>query len=395
MRQVAVTGMGIVCGIGSSVPAFWRALCEGRSAVADATRFGTGGIRSPRVVEAAPFPEDNIPAWLSRVDKMAFYAAREALADSGLGKLPADAGVSVGTGVGGLPESEEAYFDILDHGRLSGHLKKFLNHLPATTADNLSTLLGLRGPRASVANACSSSTASLGQAWLWIASGEADLVLAGGADALTRLTVGGFNTLRVVSQDRPRPFDRERDGMVVGEGAAFLVMESLERALSRRARVLAVVEGYGLSSDAHHATQPHPEGAGALACMRQCLSVAGVAPEEVDHVNAHGTATIANDASEARAISALLKERASIVPVVSIKGAVGHCLGAAGALEAVATVLAIANQEVPPCAGFRSADSAAGLRVPAERERLEIRHAISLNLAFGGNDAALLFGRPA
>lgn len=395
MRQVAVTGIGIVCGIASSPPAFWRALCEGRSAVADATRFDTGGIRSPRVVEAAPFPEDNIPAWLSRVDSMAFYAAREALADSGLGKLPADTGVSVGTGVGGLPESEEAYFDILGHGGLSGHLGTFLNHLPATTADNLATLLDLRGPRASVVNACSSSTASLGQAWLWIASGEAERVLAGGADALTRLTVGGFNTLRVVSQDRPRPFDRERDGMVVGEGAAFLVLESLERALDRGARVLAMIEGYGLSSDAHHATQPHPEGAGALACLRQCLSVAGVTPEEVDHVNAHGTATIANDTSEARAISELLKERTSIVPVVSIKGAVGHCLGAAGALEAAATVLAIANQEVPPCAGFKSADSAAGLHIPTERESLEIRHAISLNMAFGGNNAALLFGRPA
>ena len=284
--------------------------------------------------------------------------------------------------------------DILGRGGLSKHLRKFLVHLPATTADNLAAFFDLHGPRASVVNACSSSTASLGQAWLWIASGEAECVLAGGADALARLTVGGFNTLRVVSLDRPRPFDRERDGMVVGEGAAFLVLESLEYAFGRGARVLAILEGYGLSSDAHHATQPHPEGAGALACMRQCLSVAGVEAREVDHVNAHGTGTAANDCAEARAIAELLKDRAAMVPVVSIKGAVGHCLGAAGALESAATVLSILNQEIPPCAGFRSAEPAVKLRIPTQRESLPIRHAISLNMAFGGNNAALLFGRP-
>ncbi len=395
MRKAVVTGIGVVCGLGASPVEFWNALCEGRSAVADVTRFAAEGMRSRRVVEVAPFPEDDIPPGLSRVDRMALYAAREAIKDTGLDKLPSETGASVGTGVGGLPESEEAYFETLGNGRLSKHLRKFLDHLPATTADNLSALLNLHGPRASVVNACSSSTASLGQAWLWISSGEAECVLAGGSDALARLTVGGFNTLRVVSLDRPRPFDKERDGMVVGEGAAFFVIESLERALSRGARVLATLEGYGLSSDAHHATQPHPEGAGALACLRQCLSVAGVRAEEVDHVNAHGTGTVANDAAEARAIAELLGGRAGLVPVVSIKGAAGHCLGAAGALEAAATVLGIVNQEVPPCAGFESADPAVKLRVPRQRQSLAIRHAISLSMAFGGNNAAILFGRPA
>ncbi len=394
MRSVAVTGMGIVCGLGASPREFWSALCDGRSAVADVTRFDAGGIRSRKVAEAVAFPEEGIPQTLSRVDRMAIYAARQALAGSGLAAWPDSTGVSVGTGVSGLPENEEAYYKILGGERLSRHLRNFLGHLPATTADNMASFFNLRGPRASVVNACSSSTASIGQAWLWVASGEAECALAGGADALTRLTVGGFNSLRVVSVERPRPFDRKRDGMAVGEGAAFFVLEPLERASSRGAEILALVEGYGLSSDAHHATQPQPEGAGALECMRQCLLVAGMSAGEVDHVNAHGTATVANDGAEAMAIERLLGERAPRVPVVSIKGAVGHCLGAAGAIEAAAAILAIVHQEVPPCAGFESAGPGAGIRIPRKRERVEIRHALSLNMAFGGNNAAILLGRP-
>ncbi len=394
MRSVAVTGMGIVCGLGASPLEFWSALCEGRSAVADIARFEAGGVRSRKVAEAAAFPEENIPRELSRVDKMAIYAAVQALASSGLGAWPEETGVSVGTGVSGLPENEEAYYKLLGGERLSRHLRNFLGHLPATTADNLASFFNLRGPRASVVNACSSSTASIGQAWLWVASGEAECALAGGADALSRLTVGGFNSLRVVSMERPRPFDQKRDGMVVGEGAAFFVLEPEERASSRGADILALMEGYGLSSDAHHATQPQPEGAGALECMRQCLLIAGKSADDVGHVNAHGTATVANDGAEAIAIARLLGERAPRVPVVSIKGAVGHCLGAAGALEAASAIMAIVHQEVPPCAGFESAGPGVKIHVPRERERAEIRHALSLNMAFGGNNAAVLFGRP-
>ncbi len=393
MRAAAVTGLGLVCGLGATPEDLWRALCDGRSAVGDLTRFPAEGLRSRRVVEAVSFPRAGIPPGLSQVDAMAFYAVGEALRSAGLERPPAGAGVSVGTGVGGLPESEAAFFEHLDTGRLTPHVRDFLSHLPAMAADRIAARYGLEGPRASVVNACSSSTVSLGQAWLWIASGEADFVLAGASDALTRLTVGGFNTLRVVTLDRPRPFDGGRSGMVVGEGAAFFVLESEARAEARGAKVLAWLEGYGLSSDAHHATQPHPEGAGALACLRQCLATAGLGPEALDHVNAHGTATPANDRAEAKALGELLGGRAPEVPVTSIKGAIGHCLCAAGALEAAAVVLALVHQEVPPCAGLDDLELGVELHVPRRTERRTLRHALSLNLAFGGNNAAVLFRR--
>jgi len=393
VRPAAVTGLGLVCGLGATPGEFWEALCEGRSAVRDLTRLPAEGLRSARVVEAVPFPGEEEPGRLSRVDRMALYAAGQALADAGLPALPEGAGVAIGTGVGGLPESEAAYGRFLATGRVAPHLREYFGHLPATTADVLAERLVVTGPRASVVNACSSSTAALGQALLWLASGETGCVLAGASDALSRLTVGGFNTLRVVSPDRPRPFDRNRSGMVVGEAAAFLVLEDLERARARGARILALFEGYGLSADAHHATQPHPEGAGALACLRQALACAGIGPDDVDHVNAHGTATPANDGAEARALAALLGPRVCEVPVVSIKGAVGHCLGAAGALEAAAVVLALTHQEVPPNTGLEEQDPAVTLRVPVRRSPCALRHALSLNLAFGGNNAALVFGR--
>jgi 3-oxoacyl-[acyl-carrier-protein] synthase II len=393
VKPAAITGIGLLCGLGATPESFWESLCEGLSAVGDVTQFSGEGLRSCRVVEAAPFPEETPHPELARVERMALYASREALRSAGLEALPAGAGVAIGTGTGGLAVSEAAYGEYLRTGLLSPHLRDYFAHLPSTTADILAAHFAATGPRASVVNACSSSTVALGQALLWLAAGETDCVLAGAADALSKLTVGGFNSLRVVSPERPRPFDKNRSGMVVGEAAVFFVLETPERARARGVRVLALLEGYGLSSDAHHATQPHPEGAGALACLKQALDGAGVGPAEVDHVNAHGTATPANDAAEAKALAALLGERVSSVPVVSIKGAVGHCLGAAGAVEAAATVLALLHQEVPPNTGLLELDPGVALRVPVRREPCDMRHAVSINLAFGGNNAALVFGR--
>jgi 3-oxoacyl-(acyl-carrier-protein) synthase len=234
---------------------------------------------------------------------------------------------------------------------------------------------------------------AIGLGGLWIASGRCECVLAGASDALSRLTVGGFNALRVVSPDRPKPFDRNRSGMVIGEGAAFLVLESPESARARGARPLATLDGVGLSADAFHATAPQPDGEGALRAIRQALEMAGAGSGDVDHVNAHGTATPSNDAAEAQALLALLGDRAGKVPVTSIKGAVGHCLGAAGALEAVAAVLSLLHQRVPPCAGFADSDPAIPLWVPTAAVSMSLRLVLSVNLAFGGNNAALLFGR--
>jgi 3-oxoacyl-(acyl-carrier-protein) synthase len=389
MRPVWVTGIGIISAIGSDAASFWEGLIAGRSGVGDLTRFPPGDMRCPRVIEC-PDPGGPFP---NLADRLALKAAREALAQAGLARLPDGAGIALGAGVGGLPESEEAYLRFLEGAPFSSCLKTFASHLPATTADVLGAELGGCGPRISVANACTSSTAAIGLGGLWVASGECGCVLAGASDALSRLTVGGFNCLRLVSPDRPRPFDKERSGMVIGEGAAFLVLESPEAAGARGARPMAILEGLGLSADAFHTTAPHPEGEGALRAMRQALEAAGIEPADVDHVNAHGTATPSNDPAEGKAIAALLGPRTATVPVTSIKGAVGHCLGAAGALEAVASVLSLVHQTVPPCAGFCTPDPAIPLLIPEKPIAMSLRHILSVNLAFGGNNAAILLGR--
>jgi 3-oxoacyl-[acyl-carrier-protein] synthase II len=386
---VWITGIGAWNALGRNAGEFWEALAAGKSGVGDLVRFAPGDMRCPRVA-ACPDPGGPFP---NRADNLALVAAREALVGAGLTSLPDGAGIALGAGVGGLPESEEAYIAFLETGRLSDHLRDFTGHLPATTADVLGREFGGGGPRISVANACTSSTVAIGLGGLWVEEGECDLVLAGASDALSRLTVGGFNCLRVVSADRPKPFDKNRNGMVIGEGAAFLVLESSRHAVARGARPLAVLEGVGLSADAHHATAPQPDGEGALAAMRQALAAAGAGPETVDHVNAHGTATPSNDLAEGKALAALLGERTPRVPVTSIKGAVGHCLGAAGAMEAVAAVLALVHQTVPPCAGFAETDPAIPLWVPREAVAMPLQRVLSVNLAFGGNNAALSLGR--
>jgi 3-oxoacyl-(acyl-carrier-protein) synthase len=388
-RNVWITGLGVWSALGPDASSFWAGLSAGKSGAADLERFPPGDMRCPRV---AACPDPGGP-YRNRTDNLAVAAAREALLQAGLTGLPDGAGIALGAGVGGLPESEEAYIAFLGTGRLADHLRDFTGHVPATTADVLGREFGGGGPRISVANACTSSTAAIGLGGLWVEEGECDVVLAGASDALSRLTVGGFNCLRVVSPDRPRPFDRNRNGMVIGEGAAFLVLESEAHARSRGARPLAVLEGAGFSADAFHATAPQPDGEGALRAMRQALAAAGAGPETVDHVNAHGTATQANDLAEAKALLSLFGERAPRIPVTSIKGAVGHCLGAAGAVEAAAAVLALVHQTVPPCAGFAEADPAIPLWVPRESVPMSLRRVLSVNLAFGGNNAALCFGR--
>jgi 3-oxoacyl-[acyl-carrier-protein] synthase II len=391
-RRVAVTGAGILCALGDGCDTVWKNLLSGICGVKPLTRFPAGDMRSPMCAEVAPFEEPGCEG-VGFADTMAIHTAREALSSAGLASLPPGSGVAVGTGVSGLPESEEAYLAHLSGASLAPAMRPFARHLPATAADLLAARFGADGPLLSVVNACSSSTVAIGQAGEWVASGECECALAGASDALSRLTMGGFNILRVVSRDRPRPFDKNRSGMVIGEGGAFLVLEALDRAVARGACILATLDGMGLSCDALHATAPDTEGRGALAALRQCLDKSGTPVGELDHINAHGTGTGPNDKAEGAAIRALLRERADEVPVISVKGAMGHCLGAAGALEAVITVLSLSHQTVPPSVGFQEADPDIPLHVPRAPIAMPLRKAISLSLAFGGNNAAILFGR--
>lgn len=388
-EKIYVTGLGCFCSIGSDVNSFWKNLLAGDSGVAILHRFPPEDVRSPMVAEA-PEPGGKEAA---RVDRMAIRASDEALEQAGFHSLPDGAGIAVGASVGGLPESEEAYRAFLKDGCLRGKLRPFLSHRPSNTSDVLALKWNANGPRATIVNACASGTAAIGLAASWIRSGETDCVLAGGCDALARLTVGGFNILRLVSEEKPKPFDANRSGMVVGEGTAFLVLESAAGARSRNHTPLATLDGWGFSSDGYHVTAPHPKGDGALQAMRETLRVAGVNHEWIDHVNAHGTGTIANDASEALAIERLLEERVSEVPVVSIKGAVGHTLAAAGAIEAVAATMSLLNQRVPPNTGLETAGGGISLLLPTKTEERPLRSVLSVNLAFGGNNTAILFGR--
>ncbi|MEJ2368214.1 MAG: beta-ketoacyl-[acyl-carrier-protein] synthase family protein [Acidobacteriota bacterium] len=388
MTSVAVTGLGVVSPIGAGPESFWAALCEGRSGVSDVRAFPTAGMRCPRAAECPPAePCEN------RVAALGFEAARQAVASAGLDSMPDGAALIMGTSVGGLPESEEAYLRALKKGRRLGGIRPYLNHCPSASTDLIAHKLHQNGPRITVANACSSGTAALGEAWLMVGTGEVDCALAGAADALARLTVGGFNCLRVVTSDVPRPFDKDREGMAVGEGAAFLVLENMERARRRGADILATLEGYGVSSDAYHATAPDPTGGGPLRCMRQAMEAAGIDVDSLGYINAHGTGTRANDDAEGRALAALLGERAGAIPVVSIKGALGHALGAAGGFEAAACVLALRRQTVPPCTGHRMKEPDLPLFVPTRPLRRSINYVLSINLAFGGNNAALVWRR--
>lgn len=388
-EKVCVTGLGCFCSIGSTVSSFWKNLLAGDSGVGILDRFPREDIRSPMAAEA-PEPGGEETA---RVDRMALRASGEALKEAGFGMLPDGAGIALGASVGGLPESEETYRAFLEDGRLHGRLRPFLSHCPSNTSDLLALRWKANGPRATIVNACASGTAALGLASSWIRSGETDCVIAGGCDALARLTVGGFNILRLVSEDKPKPFDANRSGMVVGEGAAFLVLESAAGAASRNHPPLATIDGWGFSSDGYHVTAPHPEGDGALQAMRETLRVAGVNREWIDHVNAHGTGTKANDDAEAVAIGRLLGGRVSKVPVVSIKGAVGHTLGAAGAIEAVAATMSLLHQRVPPNTNLEIVSDNISLFLPRKTEERRLRSVLSVNLAFGGNNAAVLFGR--
>jgi 3-oxoacyl-[acyl-carrier-protein] synthase II len=329
---------------------------------------------------------------LSRSDALALVAAAEAVAQSGADV--SGGGAYIGESACGTLTSEALYVDArrradtADHDRLD--LGPILVHEGANTLDRLADVFGLQGPTLSFMTACSSAANAIGLAADVIRTGRCDVMLAGGADSLSRIAFNGFCSLKVVSPDGPRPFDRERQGMMVGEGAGVLVLESIERARTRGAKILGCVSGYGHSCDAHHLTAPHPEGKGAVAAMREAVSMAGVQPSDIGYINAHGTATLDNDKTEARAIHEVFSD--APVPVSSTKRYMGHTLAAAGGLEAVVALWALDRQALPANLGLRDALEDAKLDlVTTTREAPGLRHVLSNSFGFGGNNAALVF----
>ena len=399
MRRVVITGIGSVNGFGAGVPAFLAALREGACAIGEMTLFPTAGFRTHR---AAVAPDPVVPASvpaplarrLSRSDRLALVAAKEAWEGSGVGeaRLARERiAVVIGGTTGGMLEAEETL-----RRRRAGEIARMpagrLLAMPVhSTADALASLFDCRGSRLTVATACSSSANSLGLAVDLIQEGRADAALAGGTDAHCKMTYAGFNALQALDPDVCRPFDRRRAGLSLGEGAAMFVLEEAAHAGRRGAEIFAELAGYGTSADAHHMTAPDPEGRGAVAAMRRALAAAGVAADEVDYVNAHGTGTPQNDPIETRAIKAVFGDRAREILVSSTKSQTGHCLGAAGAIEILATALGMRHGFAPPTVNLEEPDAECDLDyVPGTARERRLCVALSNSYGFGGNNTSVV-----
>lgn len=392
-----LTGSGVVSPFGGGVEAFWRGLCAGGSAIGPLRGFAVAGLDG---VLAAEVPAGAVDGWLTaaerahleRVDQHALAAAREALADAGLELAaldPTRIAVVVGTSLGAMPIGER--YQRARHDGAPFDARRLLGMPYAATAPRLARALGARGPVLSPSIACASGTQAVGLARELIALDRADVVIAGGAEALCELVVAGFACLRATTATAVRPFDARRDGLALGEGAALVVVESAAHAERRGAAAAVEVAGAGLSADAVHMTAPARDGAGAARAMRAALADAGVGPDAVDVISAHGTGTVFNDAMEMAAIPGVCGAAAIRVPVSGIKGAIGHTLAAAGAFEAVLCARILREGVVPPTAGCEELDPACALDVVrGAARRVDARVALSTSSAFAGNNAAVV-----
>ena len=398
-RRVAITGIGIVSALGVTREATWAGLVSGACGIKPVTVLDTEGYRS-RVAAEVSTPD--ISAWLtplerrrwSRGDQFGAVAAAEAMDDAGLldGRIERSRiGVFLGAGTSDLIRNERYQHTTAIRGIEHARPSDAWNHFSSTPVDVIASALHLEGPRSCIVAACASSTIAIGQAADAVRSGRVDAAVSGGTDALARLTFSGFNALRLMDPEPCRPFDRGRAGMNIGEGAGILVLEDMEAARARGAHIYGELAGYAFACEAFHPTAPEPDGAPVRAIMLNALTDAGVDPDRVDHINAHGTATTQNDRAEARAFRSVFGERTREVPVTSLKSILGHCLGAAGALEAAALALTVSRGAIPPTIHHTETDTDCPVDIVANVAREQrVRCGVSTSLGFGGNDAALV-----
>ena len=408
-KRVVVTGMGVVTPLGQSVDEFWKALVEGRSGIGpitlcDASPFPCKIAGEATDFDPADYMESRDARRMARFSQIAVASAALAIKDAGLNGSKLDwerVGVVMGNGVGGLPTIEENARVLVEKGgmRMSPFFIPMI--LPNMAAANVSRLFGLKGYTSTVITACAAGTQAIGEAVEAIKRGAADVLLAGGCEAgISQLGLGGFNIIKALTRqnDEPekasRPFDAKRDGFVAAEGAAVLVVESLEHALSRGADIVAEMIGQGASSDAYHAVQPDEDGSGAARAMRWALENAGIGPDEVDYINAHGTSTPKNDLAETLAIKQVFGERAYKVPISSTKSMIGHAMGGSGAVEAVVSICTIANGEIHSTINYEYPDPECDLDyVPDGPRRQRVDTVLSNSFGFGGQNACLVLRR--
>ncbi len=405
-QRVVITGLGSISPLGNNTDMLWDGLLKGKSGIGPTKTFDVSAFTSRIAGEIKDFDSAKYfsSKELRRIDKFVRYAVAasvEAASDAALDAKkmdPTRMGVVIGSGIGGLHAIEEQYRIYLEKGpsRLSPFLIPML--IVNEAAGYVSIVIGLKGPNSCVATACASGSHAIGDAFKIIQRGDADVMLAGGAEgAITPLGVGGFCALKALSRrnDDPqaasRPFERDRDGFVMAEGAGVLVLESLEHALKRGIKIYAEVAGYGMSGDAHHITAPDPTADGAARAMAAALNDAGIKPKNVSYINAHGTSTLLNDRIETLAIKKLFGESAKKIAVSSTKSMTGHLLGAAGGIEFIASTLAVKNDIVPPTTNYKHPDPECDLDyVPNEARSLKVEVAISNSLGFGGHNATLV-----
>ena len=407
LRSVVVTGMGCISPLGADVNSTWDGLLAGRSGISTISRFDASGLASQIAGQADDFdPETRLAAKearrMDRFIQLGLCAGLEAYDDSGLDIERTDAdrvGVLIGAGIGGLGTIESTTQVMLEKGPRKVSPFYIPSSIINMVSGNLSIMLGLRGPNLAVVTACTTGTHSIGEAARMIALGDADVMIAGGTEAaITPTSMAGFTAAKALSRrnDAPeqasRPWDQGRDGFVMGEGAGTLVLESLEHAKARGARIYAELSGYGVSGDAHHMTQPAPGGEGAARCMVNALRNAGVGPDGVGYVNAHGTSTPLGDLAETLALKSVFADHAQKLFVSSNKSMIGHLLGAAGGVEAVATVLSLHHQVIPPTINLDAPDPDCDLDyVPGDARDATIRAALSNSFGFGGTNGTLVF----
>lgn len=394
-REVVVSGLGIVSPYGLGTKAFWSGLAAGACAIKPVTVIDTAGFRSRIAAEipADAFGAIGVSRRRSRADRIALAAAREALADAGLpARARAEAGLFIGAVGGGMLEGEDWYWDEGRRGVVSPRMRALRTILPYSHAETLAWRLGLTGPKETIVMACASGAASIALGADLVRAGTISAAVVGGVDALTHICFMGFNALKLLDPSPCRPFDRERRGMSIGEGAAFFVLEDAEHCRARGGRVHARLAGYGMSTDAHHVTAPHPEGEGMIHAMRQALDDAGLPAAAVGYVNAHGTGTVQNDRAEALALRAVFGEGGVLLS--STKSLVGHTMAAAGSVEAMATVLALQHGLLPPTANLEQPDPEVAFDcLPGTARPAEIEAALSNSFGFGGQNVSLVFTR--
>ena len=398
-KRVVITGLGVVSAVGNSVPEFWNALIEGKDGTKKITAFDPSAYRIKIAAEVsgldpeAHFSKKEIRR-LSRCDQFGVVAFREAWKSARLDQDPIDkkrVGVVLGAGSGGILSVEKYFREFYQESKKPSP-SLLISYSLATTTDLIAIESNLRGPRSTTATVCSSSSVSMGVAYDMIQMGLADAMVSGGSDSLCEVSFSGFSSLKLIDPESCKPFDKRRQGLILGEGAGILVLEELEHAMKRNAPIYAEFLGYGICADAYHLTSPEPNGEGVERVIRLALTHAGVSPEEVDTINAHGTATPFNDVAETRGIKRVFGERAKEVPINGIKSMVGHCLGSAGGIEAVATVLTSKNGIIPPTIHYEVPDPLCDLNyTPNHSIRKDVRIAISNSFAFGGNNACLVF----